>query len=186
MTRPDTSSCKPSSFNSLARVLVSFLSLLSWACGAQVVSSPGPSLNSEIRTDSIVFRAAAVVLHGPAEMVRAEVTVSNRGPRASTLLVAGGCPVIFQLLTNPPPNARTVWDSRKARSSMGCAASLLRARIEPGESRVFVREAEKKEILGDSLPAGRYYVLSQLDLWSQLDLTAVPVTLFAGELILSK
>jgi len=69
---------------------------------------------------------------------------------------------------------------------MGCALSMLRARIEPGESRVFVREADKTEILGDSLPSGRYYVLAQLDLWSQADFTPVPVTLFAGELILSK
>jgi hypothetical protein len=69
---------------------------------------------------------------------------------------------------------------------MGCASSMLRARIEPGQSRVFSRDAEKTEILGDSLPSGRYYVLAQLDLWSQADFTPVPVTLFAGELILSK
>jgi hypothetical protein len=63
---------------------------------------------------------------------------------------------------------------------MGCAASMLRARIEAGESRVFVREVELAEILGDSLRVGRYYVSSQLDL------TPAPVTLYAGELVLSK
>jgi hypothetical protein len=181
MTKPQIPiSGKLSSSNLLERALVSFFPLVFWACGTQVVASPAASLNAEIRTDSLVFHADAVVLH-PSEIVRAQVTVSNPSHHASTLFVAGGCPVIFQLLSSVPPNGRTVWDSRKTRSSMGCAASMLRARIEPGESRVFVREVELTEILGDSLRVGRYYVSSQLDLWP-----GPAVTLYAGELVLSK
>lgn len=160
--------------------LVSFFLFVSVACGTRMVSSPTASLHSEVRTDSLVFHADAVVLH-PSEIVRARVTVTNTSPHASTIFVAGGCPVIFQLLSSVSPNDRTVWDSRKARSSMGCAASMLRARIEPGESRVFVRGVELAEIMGDSLRAGRYFVSSQLDLWP-----GPALKLSAGELVLSK
>jgi hypothetical protein len=57
---------------------------------------------------------------------------------------------------------------------MGCVGSLLVVRIEAGESRVFIREIEKTEIVGDSLRAGYYHVWSQLDLWP------TPVLLYAG------
>lgn len=153
------------------------------ACGAGLNSGPVPASerqSSEVRTDSLTFRARTILQSQQTEVVRTEVTATNSSDRVVSLLVPGGCPVIVQLLSSHPPNGRTVWDSQKSRSSMGCALSLVQVRIMPGESRVFVREVEKTEILGDSLPSRRYFFQAQLDL------DPVPITLYAGELALSK
>jgi hypothetical protein len=169
--------------NSPHRVVACFGLALYSACGTGPYFVPTPTSDAqsgEMRTDSLIFRAATHIRDEPRDIVQTEITVINSSQHLVTLLVPGGCPVIFQLLTSPPPGGREVWDSRKTRSSMGCALSLLVTRISRGESRVFVRQVEKAEILGDSLPPGRYFVRSQLDL------DPVPITLYAGELTLSR
>jgi len=169
--------------NSPHRAVACFGLTLCSACGAGPYSVPTSTSDAQIhemRTDSLIFRAATYIRDEPRDIVQTEITVINSSQRLVTLLVPGGCPVILQLLTSAPPGGREVWDSRKARSSMGCALSLLVTPIEPGESRVFIRQVGKAEILGDSLPAGRYFVRSQLDL------DPVPITLYAGELTLSR
>jgi hypothetical protein len=119
---------------------------------------------NEITTDSLVFQAATLVRNKPRAVIRAEITVVNSSAHTITLLISGGCPVAFQLLTGRPSLGREVWDSRRTISSRGCALSLLEVPILPGRSQLFGREVDKEEILGDSLRAGRYYVRAQLDL----------------------
>jgi hypothetical protein len=63
---------------------------------------------------------------------------------------------------------------------MRCALSSERARIELGESRIFVREFEMNEIVGDPLGAGIYYFVSQLYL------SHTPLVLYAGRISLAK
>jgi hypothetical protein len=60
------------------------------------------------------------------------------------------------------------------------ALSLVEARINPDESKTFVRGVERAEILGDSLPPARYFIRGLLD----IEPTAVVVD--AGEITISK
>jgi len=166
-----------------ARVIASLTLAAFCACGRGHYAVPTNATDTqerEIKTDSLTFRAAMLVGNQSPRIVRAEITVLNTGERPIALLVPGGCPVAFQLFKTPPSEGRQVWDSRRARSSMGCALSLVPASIDPGHSQVFGREDEIADVLGDSLPAARYYVRSLL----RLDQDSI--TLYAGEVTLSK
>jgi len=154
-----------------------------FACGSGPYLMPGPT--SDTRTaglgnDSLALRAAAVIEDKPYRLLRVEVTAQNKLDRAVMLSVPGGCPVILQVLADAPPSGRQVWDSRDARSSKGCALSLVQVRIDPRQSKVFVREVERSEVLGDSLPPARYF------LRAQLDITPSPIVIDAGSTMLSK
>src|SRR5258705_10262080 len=153
------------------------------ACGCGPYTAQAPAADaqlSEIRNDSLVLRASTIVRNEPIKIVRTQITVLNALDRAVTLFVTGGCPVTIQILASPPPSGRPVWDSDRARSSMGCALNLVETRIPRGESRLFVREVETTEVLGDSLSSGRYYVVAHLELVPH------PITLYAGEFTLSR
>ena len=124
--------------------------------------------------------STVVVIREPYSDLRLEIKATNRLDRPVNLMVPGGCPVILQVLNGAPPSGRVLWDSRYARSSMGCALSLVQARINPDESKTFVRGVERAEILGDSLPPARYFIRGLLD----IEPTAVVVD--AGEITISK
>ena len=121
-----------------------------FACGSGPYVIPGPTSEARVvgvSNDSLALRAAAVIDDKPYRLLRVEVTAQNKLDRAVMLFVPGGCPVILQVLTDAPPSGRRVWDSRDARSSRGCALSLEQVRIDPRQSKVFVREVERSEVL---------------------------------------
>jgi hypothetical protein len=153
------------------------------ACGSRPYSIPAPTADTRVgavTNDSLVLRATVAVIKDPYSDLRLEIKATNRLDRPVNLMVPGGCPVILQVLNGAPPSGRVLWDSRYARSSMGCALSLVQARINPDESKTFVRGVERAEILGDSLPPARYFIRGLLD----IEPTAVVVD--AGEITISK
>ena len=153
------------------------------ACGSGPYLIPGPTADGVlggVSNDSLSLRAALVVANEPYRLLRVEVTTQNKLDRPVMLFVPGGCPVILQLFSDPPPSGRQLWDSRGARSSRGCALSLVQVRIDAIQSKVFMREVDRSEVLGDSLPAGRYFVRAQLDIQPSA------IIVDAGEVSLSK
>jgi hypothetical protein len=154
---------------------------LACGLGPSLIRGPTPDTRATgVSNDSLALQAAAVIEDKPYRLLRVEVTAQNKLDRAVMLSVPGGCPVIFQVLDDAPPSGRQVWNSRDARSSRGCALSLVQVRIDSRQSKVFVREVERSEVLGDSLPPARYF------LRAQLDITPSPIVIDAGLAMLSK
>jgi hypothetical protein len=175
--------CKSWRNEPVRRVAQATAVALCCACSSGPYSIPAPTAETRVgavTNDSLALRATVVLIREPYSDLRLEIKATNRLDRPVNLMVPGGCPVILQVLNGAPPSGRVLWDSRYARSSMGCALSLVQARINPDESKTFVRGVERAEILGDSLPPARYFIRGLLD----IEPTAVVVD--AGEITISK
>ncbi len=150
------------------------------ACGAGAYSVPGPSNDAragDVTNDSLALRASAATVNERFYDFKVEIQATNRLDRPLKLMVPGGCPVILQVLTAAPPAGRVVWDSQY---TAPCALSLVQVTINPGETKTFARGVARADILGDSLPAARYFVRGLLAI------QPAAITVNAGEIMISK
>lgn len=150
------------------------------ACTAGPYSTPAPSHGiraGDVTNDSLALRGSAAIVNEPFYDFKLEIETTNRLDRPLKLMVPGGCPVILQVLNGPPPSGRVVWDSQYATP---CALSLVQVTINPREGKTFARGVTKADILGDSLPAARYFVRGLLDI------RPTPIAVEAGEILISK
>ena len=88
------------------------------------------------------------------------VTVRNDSDEAADLVVSGSCPVVLRVFRDPARSGAPAWDADRLDR---CAPEIaLLRRIQPGDSIQEFFDAHEEEILGDSLPAGRYYLSAAL------------------------
>ncbi len=107
----------------------------------------------------------------PQPLLRAEVTVTNRGS-SDTLLKYGGCEGIrVRVRRGQGPSSRLAWDEdawliAQAREPIPriCPDILYWLTVPAGESRTIESQVEVRHILGDSIPAGRYPITFLLQL----------------------
>lgn len=142
-------------------VISTALLALCLGCGMAATSVPAPkaeAVGREVRNDSLALRGTATMISENYTDMKLVIEVKNLLSRPINLMVPGGCPVILQLMNAAPPSGRVVWDSQYAPSSLGCVLSLTHVRIGIGDSTRFGRGVTRAEVLGDSLPPGRYFV----------------------------
>jgi len=71
-----------------------------------------------------------------------------------------GCVVLLRAYRSEDRSGQPAWDPM--RGSLFCTMILVEFTLSPGESREFQATASAPEILGDSLPAGRYFFTALL------------------------
>ncbi len=120
----------------------------------------GPSrflLGPHYPLDGFRYRAEALEVTTPRQTVEVRVEVSSRGMRADlTRYISRDCPILLHAYrsadaqrTAPPA---PVWVSPRS-----CTPDPEPVRLTAGESRMLTRRVTAREVLGDSLAAGRYF-----------------------------
>lgn len=105
--------------------------------------------------DSIRYSAETAILESFPVQLRTTVTLTNLAQRTDTLEVPGGCPVTLRAYRVPTRTGTPVWDQSKV---LICTLQLRYIVLESGESELLQGGATATDILGDSLPDGRYYL----------------------------
>lgn len=114
--------------------------------------------------ESIVFAARAELLSPGDSILRVRVVATNTGRAATWTLQLGHCSMNVRVVTAPPATTRE-WDYGRWRNAQrppaACTASLTSWRLSPGmsaSSSELERTIRVRDVLGDSLPPGRYRV----------------------------
>jgi len=118
------------------------------------------------------YRVETRVEPGSPRELRTVVTVTNSGPRRVSLEF-GACTLLLRAYRTPARTGRPVWYSERARPrwagkddfGYACPMYLAHRVLAPGESvspKEFQARVPVPEILGDSLPEGRYSFTAQL------------------------
>jgi hypothetical protein len=130
-----------------------------------------------LRVNGYRYSVGSAVVGGGLDTLRVAIAVKNDS-RDNRLLAIPHCPPILNPITAILRAGRKKWDSdivgmRKQRQyfdSAGnpiaqvCTADLRAMRFAPGAVYTYVLTVPIQEILGDSLPPGRYEVAAQLRL----------------------
>ena len=102
----------------------------------------------------LTLEARSEVVPGPSAALRGTVTVTNTTDHAISFQ-AGGCPVLLQVFGSPDRAGAPAWDQA---TNTYCTAVLQNVILQPGAAHQFVAQAPVSEVLGATLPNGRYYV----------------------------
>jgi|GEM_PF-1563824 len=81
------------------------------------------------------------------------VKVENRSGKAQTLEFPDGCPLLLRVYEENARERTPVWDQSRV---LYCTQAIQHFDLEDGESMRFSTRTDAEEILGDSIPAGRY------------------------------
>jgi hypothetical protein len=105
------------------------------------------------------IRAETRVSGVPPVTLRTTITLTNRGADRVELMVSRYCPVGLRAYRTVRGQTTPDWDS----SRLICVGAGQSFGLAPGESRRLARVTRATEILGDSLPAGRYRLVAVLN-----------------------
>lgn len=110
-----------------------------------------------IRTDGeLTFRAQTAPSTTTPGWLATTLYVRSAG-LAGTSLEYGGCPFIVRMYRTPARTGRPAWDAL-AVPNTACQAYLVRRHLGFEEELTLTALTLPREVLGDSLPAGRYHV----------------------------
>jgi hypothetical protein len=123
------------------------------------------------------YSATTLVMESFPVQLATTVTVANIGSRPAALEFSDGCPVLLRAYRAPDRTAPPAWDQER---ETFCTLAIQQVTITPGESREFTVRTDARQILGDSLPNGRYL------LTAVLRKTGWPLELDAGEVELAR
>jgi hypothetical protein len=138
----------------------------------QPVRQGQPKTEGDLR-----YSAETLVMESFPVQLATTVTVANIGSRPAALEFSDGCPVLLRAYRAPDHTGEPAWD--QARETF-CTMAIQRMTISPGESRDFTVRTDARQILGDSLPNGRYL------LTAVLRKTGWPLELDAGSVDLAQ
>jgi hypothetical protein len=139
-------------------------------------SAGGPGARS-YSAEGLTYRAETAVLESFPVQLATTVKVQNTTRQPITLTFPDGCPVLLRAYRTSDRVGAPAWD--QARETI-CTMAIQEFEIKAGDTLELHRRASAAEILGDSLPNGRYW------------LTAVvrrmggPIELAAGEVELAR
>jgi hypothetical protein len=105
------------------------------------------------------FEASTAVLRSFPAQLSTTVTATNTSGQAQTVEMPGGCTVLLRAYRTPARTGTPAWDQQR---EAVCTQQLLIEEYAPGQSRQYHGRATAVEILGDSLPNGRYYIAALL------------------------
>jgi hypothetical protein len=137
----------------IALALAFALGLAGPACGRDPAPAPGPAVASSVEHDGIRYTAETLVLESFPVQLHTVVTVTNAGTGERTVEMPGGCPVLLRAHPASADGGAPAWDQAR---DIVCTLQLMILRLGPGESRPITGGAGAGDVLGDSLPNGRY------------------------------
>ena len=124
---------------------------------------------SSAATSGFTYNVSSKIADAPSitdPLLRPTITVTAKvrnDRRDSTLVSYGACNVALDAYRTPDRRGTPVWNSWRAEpwegtSGRGCIAILYQRKLEPGGELTFTYSTRLIELLGDSLPNGRYYL----------------------------
>ena len=150
--------------------------LLVIACaGALAEPTPLPVGDAEpsIGVEGLTYRVETSVVDIAPSKLQVIVTVTNTSDKV-VRIEYGACSVWLLAYNTPDRSGVPAWDEQqrpnpdpKTGAYWACPAYLAIAELEPGESftpEEFHREVPIPDIMGDSLPDGRYYFSARVEL----------------------
>jgi len=90
-----------------------------------------------------------------AELLSTRVVVRTTGSRAAVLQYSG-CPVEIQVFRTAARTGNPAW-AQFRQANFACTLPFIERTLAPGDTLGLAAIAAPREILGDSLPPGRYY-----------------------------
>lgn len=132
-------------------------------CGKSATGpAPGPTVEfppAGSNDGALAVRAETRVSDEPAVLVSV-MTVRNDSDEPVELVLSGSCPVVLRAYGDPARSGTPAWDADRLDR---CAPEIvLLRRILPGDSIQEFFDTHEEEILGDSLPPGRYFLSAAL------------------------
>jgi hypothetical protein len=150
--------------------------IAAWSCGGdsptqarEVFILPAGALTPSARS--------AITLRDTVQYLSTSATLTNNG-KWPAHLEYGACPVRVVAYRDESRTGQPVWNSdhRKpyhASWSYGCTLQLILQNVQPGHSLELTFSSPLIELVGDSLPNGRYYLSADV-LTSDSPFTRVP------------
>ena len=133
---------------------LALVGLLGAGCnGSPDVAAP-PASGAPVTQGGIEYTADTRVMESFPVQLDTRVTMRNRGAQRATIELGSGCPINLRAYRN---EARTqlAWDQSAGRV---CTMQIQIVELAPGETAERATRASAYDILGDSLPDGRYYL----------------------------
>ena len=134
------------------------LSLLLPACSASgdnVTDAPADSRS----VDGIVYSAETAIAESFPVQLYVTVSATNSTGDAAQLVFPDGCIVMLRAYDDAERSGEPAWDQSRL---VGCTAAIEERTI-PGGSTIELRGAsDARDVLGDSLPDGRYWLSAVL------------------------
>ena len=154
--------------------LLAFLSPLSFIGCHRVSYTP-----ELLRTDGLRYRAGSAVVGAALDTPRVAVVAVNDSHQPRAKVVSSPCAPFNRVAASVRESAREwdseIWERRKQpvyRDASGgpilSGCSLIVETILPGESKTYVLAVPVREVLGDSLPRGRYRVTARVRINGEL------------------
>lgn len=143
----------------MRRSVVGFATLALGACNAVLPeqdSGPVGAASISVQGGRVEYRAYSEPTASPAGWLRTVAVLRATGSRSS-VVEYGGCPVEVQYFRTEARTGTPAWAQFRD-PSYGCTLPLYRRTLAPGETLELAALSLPREVLGDSLPVGRYYV----------------------------
>ncbi|MFS8636873.1 MAG: BsuPI-related putative proteinase inhibitor [Gemmatimonadota bacterium] len=121
--------------------------------------------------EGVVYRADTAIMESFPVQLRPQLTIRNEGESGRTIRFPDGCIMLLRVYREESRSGSPVWDEAR---TVGCTQAVQEFTVAAGDSTVIrQRTISAAEILGDSLPPGRYYftVVLRPD-WQPLELAA--------------
>lgn len=147
------------------RTLPNLLLLLALAAGCSRPEHPAqPEFpitrqGTPVTEGDLQYVAETAIMESFPVQLATSVTVANVGSRPAALEFPDGCPVLIRAYRTPDRTGTPAWD--QAHETF-CTMAIQHFTINPGESRKFTARTDARQILGDSLPNGRYFLTAML------------------------
>lgn len=129
--------------------LLPLLVLLGCTSGADDDLTGTPDRNRTV--GDIEFSAETLVMESFPVQLRTVVTARNASPNPVRITFPDGCIVILRAWRGAARSGDPAWEQQAV-----CTMALVPVDFAPGETKTFTNETDAREILGDSLPDGRY------------------------------
>jgi hypothetical protein len=123
------------------------------------------------------YTAETAILESFPVQLATTVRVSNVGSRPAALEFSDGCPVLLRAYRTAARTYPPVWDQER---DTFCTQALQLFTLEPGNTKEFTVRTDARQILGDSLPNGDYF------LTAVVRKTGWPLELDAGQVELAR
>lgn len=141
----------------MTRALLPLL-LVGLGCASDPTESPAYGRDPAVRADDITYHAETQVMESFPVQLRTIVTITNTGNAPVTLTMPDGCIVLLRAYTSADAT-RPVFDQATVRA---CTMALQDVRIPAGQSVQFETRSDAREVLGNRLPDGLYYLRALL------------------------
>jgi hypothetical protein len=115
-------------------------------------AAPAPGVERPIQ--GLLYGAETFATERPTAL-RAVLTVRNPSDRDAIVEFPDGCMVLLRVYRNEARTGTPAWDQRRERM---CTQAIVQLRLAPGGAERYETRATAAEILGDSLPPGRYWL----------------------------